>query len=79
MEEYHCSHLDISVPKAPKLLAILLFILAAKCKLNYGYLDTLNSKIHAIMIILSQNREKQRYVSPSYLNFSMANNDQSYI
>ena len=64
MEEYCWPHYDISVPKANTLLVILFFIPASKSTLQYGCIDTLNSKIHPLVIILSQNREEQKYLAP---------------
>ena len=68
MEEYCWSHYDIPVPKANTLLVILFFVLASKSTLQYGRIDTLNSKIHPQVIILSQNRDEQKYLAP-HLHF----------
>ena len=64
MEEYCWPHYDISVPKANTLLVILFFIPASKSTLQYDRIDTLYSKIHPLVIILSQNREELKYIDP---------------
>ena len=64
MEKYYWPHNDIFVPKENIWLIILLYLPASKCTLWYGHKDTLNSKIHTLVIILSQNREEQKYLTP---------------
>ena len=64
MKEYCWPHYYISVPKAKTLLLILFFIPSSKSILQYGHIDILNYKIPLMVIILSQNREKQKYVAP---------------
>ena len=64
MEEYCWPHYDISVPKANILLVILFFIPASKSTLQYGHIDTLKSKIHRLVIILSQNRKEYKHIDP---------------
>ena len=64
MEEYCWPQYDISIPKANTLLVILFFIPASKSTIQYGHIDTLNSKIHRLVIILSQNRKEQKYIDP---------------
>ena len=69
MEEYYWSYYDIFVPKKSTLVILLFFLSASKRTLPYGRIDTLNSKIHPLVIILSKNREEQKYLALPYLNF----------
>ena len=42
----------------------MIFIPSSKSILQYGHINILNYKIPLMVIILSQNREKQKYVAP---------------
>ena len=68
MEKYYWPHYDIFVPKENTLLIILFFLPASKYTLQYGHIGTLNSKIPPLVIILSQNREEQKYLTPPHLH-----------
>ena len=57
------AHYDIFIPKSNTLLVVLFFITVSKGTLQYDCKDTLNSKIHQLVIILSQNKEGQ-YTEP---------------
>ena len=46
------AHYDIFIPKANILLVVIFFITESKGILQYGCKDTLNSKIHQLVIIL---------------------------
>ena len=61
MEEYYWPYYDIFVPKENTLVILLFSLPASKRTLQYGRIDTLNSKIHPLVRILSQNREEQKY------------------
>ena len=59
MEEYGWLHYDSFVPKANTLLVPI-----SKSTLQYDHIDTLNSKLHPLVMILSHNREEQKYLAP---------------
>ena len=62
MEKYYWPHYDIFVPKENTLL-IILFLPELKCTLQYGHIDTSNSKINLLVIIL---QDMKKYHWPHY-------------
>ena len=72
-EEYYWPQYDIFVPKENRLVIILFFLPASKRTLQYGRIDTLNSKIHSLVRILSQNGEEQKYLAPPPTAFPYQN------
>ena len=52
------------IPKENTWLINLIYLLSSKCTIQYGHIDTLNSKIAQIVIFLEENREEHKYVAP---------------